>query len=260
MRLLYPADTFHPKRVDEVYEEECSKAVAAGFAVSLFSFEDFLDGRFQPTPTFSAGEIILYRGWMLTGENYERLVNGMFQAGGVPFTSPDAYLLCHHLPQWYPLLRGHTPETRFYAEGEADSISADLTAAGWNGCFLKDYVKSLSTGGGSLITDLSSIPEVVGKMRKFRGSIEGGLCARRIEGFKPNSERRFFVLRGVVHDDGQPPPEPAVAAAALIGSPFFTIDIATREDGVARIIELGDGQVSDRKHWPPERFVKMLLG
>jgi hypothetical protein len=51
----------------------------------------------------------------------------------------------------------------------------------------------------------------------------------------------------------------AVAVAAQrIASPFFSVDIAERRDGVLRIIELGDGQASDRKHWPVTRFVQML--
>ncbi|WP_327011814.1 ATP-grasp domain-containing protein [Dactylosporangium sp. NBC_01737] len=37
--------------------------------------------------------------------------------------------------------------------------------------------------------------------------------------------------------------EPLVAALRL---PFVTVDLALRTDGVWRVIELGDGQVSDR--------------
>jgi hypothetical protein len=34
--------------------------------------------------------------------------------------------------------------------------------------------------------------------------------------------------------------------------------VAERRDGILRIIEIGDGQVSDRKHWSVERFIQML--
>ena len=33
---------------------------------------------------------------------------------------------------------------------------------------------------------------------------------------------------------------------AGLGPPFVTVDLALRTDGVWRVIELGDGQVSDR--------------
>lgn len=34
--------------------------------------------------------------------------------------------------------------------------------------------------------------------------------------------------------------------------------LVLRSDGVLRVVELGDGQVSDRKEWPAERFAWML--
>lgn len=33
---------------------------------------------------------------------------------------------------------------------------------------------------------------------------------------------------------------------AALGLPFVTVDLAMRSDGVWRVVELGDGQVSDR--------------
>jgi len=52
--------------------------------------------------------------------------------------------------------------------------------------------------------------------------------------------------------------------AQRIKAPFFSVDIARRrpegDDGDAdwRLIELGDGQVSDKKDWPLDRFVEVL--
>ncbi|HYF34101.1 MAG TPA: ATP-grasp domain-containing protein [Prosthecobacter sp.] len=257
MRIIYPADSFNPKQVDEVYEEECRAAKEAGMEVSIFNFEEFLAGGFFPKPKLIGSESVLYRGWMLGASDYQRLAQSITVAGCRPITSPEAYLLCHHLPRWYPLLREFSAETRFYDEHCAH-MGADLADAGWTGCFLKDYVKSLSTHGGSLVHDLNQIPVVVEKMRKFRGQIEGGLCARRIESYDPVSERRYFVLNGQAQGDGEEPPPNVMAAAALIQSPFFSVDVAMRADGVMRIVELGDGQVSDRKHWSSEEFIRML--
>jgi hypothetical protein len=36
------------------------------------------------------------------------------------------------------------------------------------------------------------------------------------------------------------------------------VDVAARVDGEVRIIEIGDGQVCDRKHWPAQHFVDMF--
>lgn len=48
--------------------------------------------------------------------------------------------------------------------------------------------------------------------------------------------------------------------AERIDSPFFSVDIILSKEGQHRLIELGDGQVSDRKKWLPERFASMLQG
>ncbi|WP_299486401.1 ATP-grasp domain-containing protein, partial [Acaryochloris sp. IP29b_bin.137] len=43
-----------------------------------------------------------------------------------------------------------------------------------------------------------------------------------------------------------------------IDAPFYSVDIAQTLEGKDRIVELGDGQVSERKTLPLSRFVKML--
>lgn len=256
MRLIYPADTFSPKTVDEVYADEFAAAQSAGFLVSIFSFEDFQSGQFKPRPSPEQGETVLYRGWMLTPDDYTRLHESLVRLGAQPVTDVATYKLCHHLPEWYSLLSEFTAETKVYSES-ADII-ADLASAEWDGCFLKDYVKSLSTDGGALVRNLSDIPAVIAKMRKYRGQIEGGLCARRIEDYDTASERRYFVWKGKAFSDDETIPEVVQKAAERISSPFFTVDVARRSDGVLRIIELGDGQVSDRKHWSSADLMSVL--
>jgi hypothetical protein len=256
VRLIYPADTFSPKSVDEVYADEFAEAQSLGFATSLFSFEDFQAETFRPRPPLQSGETVLFRCWMMTPDDYARLFSGVESIGGRALTSPESYRLCHHLPEWYPILRDHTAETRFYSE-DADIVS-DLAAADWSGCFLKDYVKSLSTDGGSLVRTLSDIPAVIAKMRKYRGCIEGGLCARRIEDYDTTSERRYFVWRGTAHSSDAIVPELVQLAASRVSSPFFTVDVAQRRDGALRIVELGDGQVSDRKQWSSHDLLSLL--
>lgn len=256
MRLLYPSNPLQPRQADETYAEEHAAAVGAGFPVSLFSFEDFGSGTFRPRPALEVGEIVCYRGWMLPPTEYGRLVSLIQQAGAVPLTSREQYELCHHLPGWYPHLREFTPETVVFAE--SDDIASALARRGWTGCFLKDYVKSLSTAGGSLVTDLARISEVIAKMKKFRGQIEGGLCARQIEDLDPNTEMRHFVFRGKAYSASADTPEVVRIAAQRIQSPFFSVDTIQKADGTVRIVELGDGQVSDRKSWTPDQIIKML--
>ena len=256
MRLLYPDDPLDQRSPDALFIHEYTLARARGLATSIFSFEDFERGRFEPKPRLVTNERVLYRGWMLNPEAYERLAQATATAGAQMIVSPAIYRSAHHLPFWYPLVKGLTAETLVFAEN-AD-FSAELRETNWPGYFVKDYVKSLNTGAGSLVSAPEDVARVVAQLKKYRGEVEGGVCVRRKEEYTPGSERRHFVAAGQVFAHESEAPSIVAACATLIPSPFFSVDTAIRIDGVTRIIEIGDGQVSDRKEWSPERLVDVL--
>ena len=258
MHLLYPADPLQPKRVDDTYAEEFRIAKDAGLGISIFSFEDFLDGRLRIRPEIPAGETVFYRGWMFTPAQYGELHVQVAAQGAAMLTSPPQYARCHHLPGWYSSLVELTPETVFFQE--TDDLAGALRLRGWTGCFLKDHVKSLSATGGSMVQDLAILPEVIAKMKMYRGEIEGGLCARRLEDFDQESEDRYFVFGGKAYAREDGIPEIVLTASRRIDSPFFSVDTIRRRDGIMRIVELGDGQVSDGKKWRPEQIIDILRG
>ena len=255
MQFLFPSDPFQTRLPDETYAEEHQEWSERGRSTSVFSFESFLAGSFRPRPAFESEIPVVYRGWMLSPEQYTQLHQAVAAEGARLRTSPEAYEQCHYLPRWYPQLAEFTPETRFFAE--TDPIASSLRESGWDSCFLKDYVKSLGATG-SVVRDLEQIPKVLTRMRKYRGTIEGGVCARRLESFLPDSEERYLVSDGRVFGRNGPIPEVVRIAAERIASPFFTVDTAQRVDGTIRIIELGDGQVSDRKQWSARDWVSAL--
>jgi hypothetical protein len=53
------------------------------------------------------------------------------------------------------------------------------------------------------------------------------------------SERRYFVLNFTPYaaEAGASIPEPVAYCAEVIASPFFSVDVARRADGVERIVE-----------------------
>jgi ATP-grasp domain, R2K clade family 3 len=252
MKLLYPNAMLSPKEADDIYNVEYLAAKEAGLKAALFSLEGLQMGK--RIPPFEEGEPVLYRGWMMTPIEYTELCEQISRSGGVPVVSQANYESCHYLPSWLPKLLEMTAETLIFPE-TADLIS-ELHSRGWNGCFLKDYVKSLQ--GDSLITDLNRIPEVIAKMKRFRGRIEGGLCARRLEDYDPASERRHFVFRGTPHSSHGNVPHLVQEVARRIESPFYSVDTIMRRDGVMRVVEIGDGQVSDLKEWTPQAFVALF--
>ena len=52
-------------------------------------------------------------------------------------------------------------------------------------------------------------------------------------------------------------PDLVAEVARRTGSPFFAVDMAMRNDGVLRVVEIGDGQVSDHVGWEPDVFAEL---
>ncbi len=258
MRFLYPCDPFDKKKPDEAYEEDFKATKAAGLSCSLDSAEDFELGAFSPQPSFSEGEVIIYRGWMLTPDNYKKLQNAIEAKGARTLTSSTQYQHCHYLPEWYLICEDFTPKTVFL-EKDADFSSA-LGSLGWPAYFVKDYVKSLTTSRGSIAKQVSEVIEIVKLIEKFRGQIEGGVCIREYEDLLPETEERYFVFNQTAYARDGVVPEIVQTIASRIRSPFYSIDIVLNSAGHPRLIELGDGQVSDKKKWAAERFAKIFGG
>lgn len=256
MRLLYPSDPLDSKLPDENYKEEFDAVLAAGLSASLFSFEDFESGTLKTRPEILHGETVLYRGWMLTPEAYENLSSALRGKDAISFTSPEQYKLCHHLPEWYPHLKDLTSET-IVLKSDAN-FPKELNHLNWPGYFIKDYVKSLNTAGGSLVETPDQIEKVVQLMQKYRGQIEGGVCVRKREDYVEGTEQRYFVLNGKPYAAAGEVPDIVNSCAKIVMSPFFSVDVVLRSDDVIRVVELGDGQVSDRKEWKAEGFAQIL--
>jgi hypothetical protein len=257
MHFLYPSDPLHTKRPDEFYACELAAIRAAGFGTSVFSLEEFQSGSFRASPPLPPTTII-YRGWMLSQHEYGALVCAIMNSGAHPLTDTATYLSTHHLPNWYPQIVEFTPETRIFP-ATADLV-AELHGLDWPEYFIKDYVKSLKTSVGSRISKPEQAATVANEMRHYRGTIEGGFCVRRVEAFLQETEQRYFVVNSVPHSASGTVPSIVSECTRRIHSRFFSVDVVQRIDGVLRIVEIGDGQVSDLVAWTPEQFVSVFSG
>ena len=63
--------------------------------------------------------------------------------------------------------------------------------------------------------------------------------------------RRFYSVDGNV-------PLIVQQCTKRLRSRFYSVDVAQRIDGQSRVVEVGDGQVSDLVGWSPEAFAKVL--
>ncbi len=111
MKILFPSDYFDKKKPDEMLSDQAEAFKAAGFDIATVSIEDLATGSLKFFPALIEDEIVLYRGWMLSSSDYQLLTDAIIQAGAKPFTSPENYLLTHHIPNWYEKLSDLTPET-----------------------------------------------------------------------------------------------------------------------------------------------------
>jgi hypothetical protein len=239
---------------DEQFRDQFAEVQKCGLGASIVCLEE-LGVTKRRAHQIPAGATVVYRGWMLSPAEYEQLVAHIRAYGATPFISLETYLASHYLPNWYPLIREHTAETMVFP-ADCDLVE-QLKRLGWGKFFIKDYVKSLKTSVGSVVSKPEDVALVLSEMQKYRGIIEGGICVRRFEEYVPNSERRFFVINGKPHAQSGPVPELVSECARRVTSPFFSVDAAMRSDGVLRIVEIGDGQVSDLVGWDVHRFAEL---
>ena len=255
MRILFPLNPLDQSEPDEPYVDEWSALLDAGFSCSLFDFDE-IEHRFRPKPAIRPGERILYRGWMLNLSRYASLAEQIRTSGGVPVTSEADYAMGHHLPNWYPYCSEFTPQTIFV--DHSDEVERKVAQLGWQSYFVKDFVKSNTGDLASIAHSVAEIRAIAEQIRLYRGEIEGGLAIREVERLRPDTESRHFVVNGQAHSLEGPVPDVVSACAEVVPATFYSIDTALNEAGQYRIVELGDGQVSDRKQWPVEKFLSVI--
>jgi hypothetical protein len=256
MRVLYPENPLDKTQADEPYQEEFIALCAAGYQCSLFDFDALSFGEFRPHPKIQVGERVLYRGWMLNPQRYEDLIAQMECKGGEPVTSLANYLRCHHLPGWYQQCLDFTAETYFFAADR--ELETKVGKLGWERYFVKDFVKSNTAKMGSIANSPSEVCAIVEQIAMYRGEIEGGVAVRRFENYHLSTERRYFVVNGVPYSPDGGIPKLVEKIAGIVDAPFYSVDVVENSEGVLRLVELGDGQVSDKKTWSISKFIEVI--
>ena len=74
----------------------------------------------------------------------------------------------------------------------------------------------------------------------------------------PKTEQRYFVVDGIPRAASGDAPAIIHECAKRLRSRFYSVDVVQRTDGKLRVVEIGDGQVSDLLGWTPEQFARML--
>lgn len=264
---------------DPNYQGEITAAVGCGFDYDLIDFEALVDDRDAATAVSllepRARRTAVYRGWMLSRENYAALYEALSARGLVLINDPDQYSHCHFFPNSYDVIRDHTPPSVWLpVEGavDFDRVYDLLNPFGDRPIIVKDYVKSEKHYWAEACfipraSDRAAVERVVGRfLELLAGQPQGGLVFREFVEIVPigdhsqsrmplSCEYRLVFLDGEMiyaapywgnkgYASHPAPPDGLFGdVARRVKSRLFTMDVALRQDGHWMIIELGDGQV-----------------
>ncbi|WP_149202157.1 ATP-grasp domain-containing protein [Actinotalea subterranea] len=277
MLLLLPADPLDGRRVDEHFRGEGTAAREAGHAVGLVDHDALEAGR--PDEALvrlpEGDDDVVYRGWMLRPEDYRQLHVRLTARGLRLRTSPTDYRAAHELPGWFAALAAVTPESVWTDGPDLDAFEDRCRSLGPGPAVLRDFTKSLKHHWDEAayipdVSDAAAARRVAARFLELRADdFAGGLVLRRFETFVSAEARTWWVdgdCRLVTaHPDtptAMPPPPDLATVGPLVAAldlPFVTVDMVLRDDGTWRVVELGDGQVSDRpSSTAPEDLVAAL--
>lgn len=289
MRLLFCAEPIDPGRPDWAYEHEASAAERAGFDLSLVNYALLVrsgdaGAAVGRVPRLRRPELAVYRGWMLTVDQYRALYHALTEDNVRLITDAIEYRRAQHLPEWYPRVEAHTQRSVWLRCGRdvgTDAVMAALAPLGGGPVTVRDFVLSRPHDWETACfipsaADRDAVRRVVERFIDLQGDdFTGGLVFRAYEPEPEAEERaarrvRVWLLDGSVffwsaaHGErlatGIEPPLPALQAALqAVESRFFVADCTVRADGSWQIDDLGDGQVAGLpEHADPLDFYAAL--
>jgi hypothetical protein len=265
---LFCSDPLRGSRPDPQFAQEAALARASGARVALIDHDALLAGDAKAALAAVGRDSgpYWYRGWMIPPARYEDLERAVTARGGSLLTDARAYRTAHELPGWYETFTGLTPLSVWCdlpaggSRPDAAFWSALAAPLGPGPGIVKDFVKSRKHEWreACFIPDLSDtarLASVAGRFVELQGSfLAGGVVLRAYEPFVPGGEARVWWVDGepvlvTAHPDTPgrlPAPRLDAVADAVrrLDCRWVTTDLALREDGVWRVVETGDGQVS----------------
>lgn len=193
-----------------------------------------------------------YRGWMIPFPRYDDLARAMAERGTPLIVQALDYRRAHELPGWHDTFSELTPPSTWSHDASVPPLPPS------DGAFvIKDWVKSRKHAWATacFAPTAEAVPTIAAEMVRLAGdTLAGGVVVRAFERFV-GREVRVFWLDGVpvitvAHPDDPgeievPALDEIAAAVRVLGCRFVTTDLVRRDDATWRVVEVGDGQVSD---------------
>lgn len=266
LTVLFCVDPLRPRRVDPHFAREAAAVRDHYGEIALIDHDALRSGDAEAAVRAVPRDLgpVWYRGWMLTSAEYAAMASLLKARGTLLLTHPEDYRRAHELPGWHDTFAGLTPQSvwRPLSPGEDPGDLGELVRPLHGGPgIIKDYVKSRKHEWNEAcfvpdLKNLSSLRGIVAKMLALQDDfLAGGLVVREYEPYDGDGEARVWwvdgepALVGPHPDSPEVEPDPQLDSVApavrTLGCRFITTDLACREDGVWRVVEVGDGQVSD---------------
>lgn len=284
---LFCSDFFDKTNPDGDYAEEYIYLKKLGIRTYLFCLESFLESNKLKIAPTNKPVTVIYRGWMITYEQYDALYSIMLGKGFTLINTPEQYQQCHYLPSWYSLLVKSTANSMWTESvpSESDVIQL-LKSFDHKPLIVKDYVKSRKHEWEEACfipnaADTGRALKVVNTfLTRQDDDLIGGIVLREYLPLKMlgNHEKshmpiakeiRIFCIQHrpfayIQYWSGDECPaiselQELISICHNLNSSFYTIDLAQQENGEWIIIEVGDGQVSGLQDYSVALFYDRLF-
>ncbi|MCW2912683.1 MAG: hypothetical protein JWN52_751 [Actinomycetia bacterium] len=267
LTVLFCADPLDPRRADPHFAREAASVRAIYGEAPLIDHDALQRGDLAEAVRRVPRDLgpAWYRGWMVTAGQYEQLAAALEDRGTPLITRPTDYRRAHELPGWHDTFAGLTPPSVWLplspgGDPDAGTLEELVRELPDGAAVVKDYVKSRKHEWDEAcfvpdLRDTEDLQRVVTRMIELQDDfLAGGIVVRAYESYLGAEARVWWVdgepaLVGPHPDTPGNRPDPVLddvrAAIRALGCRFVTTDLALRADEVWRVVEVGDGQVSD---------------
>lgn len=262
--LLFPRDILKPALVDEHFRKEAIAARTLGLNVELVDHDAIVAGDLVSglKGVEGSGHGFFYRGWMLTPSDYTAMFRTLDERGIFLRTSPRNFTTAHHLPEWYSGMKDVTPKSVWTKGAGWDEFESALVALGPGAAVLKDYSKSEKHCWNEAMfipetQHVASARTVAERLLSCEGqrSTRGSFSvvsrtfrtSRHAHGGLTVSAWGCLLTLAPRTKNPQLDLDEFSEFVSGLGLPFITVDVALATGSLnPRVVEVGDGQVSDR--------------
>lgn len=264
---VFPCDPVSGRGFDGVFAGEVAVArFVDGSTVASVDHDGLRDGvaRFRLLP--AEPDRVLYRGWMVSVDEYELMAGALAERGFTMVSSPAQFAAAHRIDGWLDAFEGLTFRSVLVPDfGDESALRAAAAVLGSERFFVKDFVKSLKHDPlASVAVGVDGERGLLATADRFVAGqgewLSGGVVVREFVGLPADRvEVRGWWRDGVWRDFTAHPDfagavsVPVVPAGLLavvserlsgLGVAFVSVDFTVTDAGDWLVVEVGDGQVS----------------